>query len=157
MSIFSFFKKTKPKDISNCSFVIFADKTTVEQGEDLTFTIGLCNRSSYDTEIGLVECFINYDSSQFDYKDFDDKIGGTKISFPSKRNAFWNARLTRLGSGHTLPANSTYVMGVMKLSTAELEKKGDYKISLSNCCICLYEGLALDVPLESNKLIFKVL
>ncbi len=157
MSIFSFFKKTKPIYTSNCSFVVFSDKTTVEQGEDLTFTIGLCNRSNYDTEIGLVECFIDYDSTQLDYKNFDDKIGGTKISFPSKRNTFWNARLTRLGSGHTLPANSTYVMGVVTLSTADLEKKGDYKIALSNCCICSYEGFALDIPLESNNLIFTVL
>lgn len=157
MSIFSFFKKTEPTHNSNCSFVVFADKTTVKQGEDITFTIGLCNRADCDTEIGLVECFINYDSTQLDYKDFDDKIGGTKITFPSKRTAPWNARLTRLGSGHILPANSTYVVGVVTLSTAELEKKGSYKVHLSNCCICSYEGYALDIPLESNKLIFTVI
>lgn len=157
MSIFSFFKETKPEYDSNCSFVIFADKTTVKQGEDIAFTIGLCNRANCDTEIGLVECFINYDSTQLDYKDFDDKIGGTKITFPSKRNAFWNARLTRLGSGHTLPANSTYIVGVMSLSTAELERKGSYKVNLSDCCMCSYEGYALDIPRESNRIIFTVI
>lgn len=160
MRSFSFFKKEKKSKESDknakCSFVIFTDKTSVKKGEDISFTIGICNKSSSDMEIGLSECFIDYDSSQMDYKGFDDKIGGTKITFPSKRNSAWNARMSRLGRGLVVPAMSTYVFGVFFLSTEETERLGEYKIQLSECVLCSYEGFAMSIPSESNSIVFTI-
>ena len=159
MGLFSFLSKPKVKTrqpMSKCSFVIFSDKTEVQQGEDIHFTIGICNKGSYDVEIGLMECFIDYDAEQIDYKGFDDKIGGTKITFPSKRGSFWNARVSRLGTGHIIPADSTYVIGTVTMSTADMSKTGEYPICLLECQICSYEGFDLLIPHQSNTLVFNI-
>ena len=159
MSFFSFLTKPKiksPRIMSKCSFVIFTSQTDIKKGEDITFTIGICNKGNTDVEIGLMECFLNYDAEQIDYKDFEDKIGGTKITFPSKRNSKWNARVSRLGTGHTIPANSTYVIGNIIMSTEDMQISGIYDISLQECQICSYEGFDLSIPEHSNTLVYNV-
>ena len=159
MGLFSFFSKqkvNKEETLSNCSFVIFTDKTQLRLGEDISFTVGICNKRAQDIEIGLMECFVNYDAEQIDYKGFEDKIGGTKVTFPSKRGSFWNARISRLGTGHTIPAESTYVIGTVTMSTADMKNPGDYPVSLIECQICSYEGFNMSIPYQSNELVFSI-
>ena len=159
VGLFSFFSKPKIKShpiMSKCSFVIFTDCTDIKKGDDIKFTVGVCNKGALDVEIGLMECFLDYNAEQIDYKDFEDKIGGTKITFPSKRNSTWNARISRLGTGHVIPAKSTYVIGNVIMSTEELYETGDYTVFLSECQICSYEGFDLLIPDESNKIVFHI-
>ena len=153
------FKRKDETPLGDCSIIMLAENTSVKHGDEIVFSIGICNQSEDIVEAGAMECYITFDNDALEFAEYDDKRPGTKIGYPkldAPEEISHRIKLSRIGTMFEIPANSTFIMGIVHINTKNAVPGAMYEIYLSDCFSSTYDGRSLNVPDESNKIVFTI-